>query len=319
MKRSQSVIAGSAAFALGTLASLSIGSSSADPTLVFQLDPIVTSIRLPRSILAAIVGASLAISGAIFQGILRNPLADPYIIGVSGGAALGGVLAMICGIGTIWLTPLAAFAGACTCGIGLLTLAYRYRRSDPLTILLLGIVFNTFAAALVTFLKTTVEATKAQEILFWLMGIISAQPWETLGVLSIAFLAGLTIALMLANRLNLLTLGDSHAQSMGLNVTQARTLAFVAASLLVGAAVSVAGMVGFVGLIVPHIVRRLVGADFRIVLPLCGLGGATFLMLADTVTRLTFLLIGTEIPVGVITAFAGAPFFGGLLLSGKSS
>ena len=318
MNRSLMVLLNLAAFAAAMAAGLSIGSSSIDPQLVFDADPIVTSIRLPRSLLAAMVGASLAVSGAIFQGILRNPLADPYIVGISGGAALGGVLAMVLGFGTLWLTPLAAFAGASACGLGLMALAHRYHRSDPLTILLMGIVFNTFAAAMVTFLKTIVEATKAQEILFWLMGIITVQPWETLGILAMACAVGLIVAMSLANRLNLLTLGDAHAQTMGLNVSKTRTTAFLCASLLVGSVVSVAGMVGFVGLIVPHILRRLVGADFKIVLPLCALGGATFLVLADILTRLTFLGLGTEIPVGVVTAFAGAPFFGLLLLRGKS-
>ena len=271
-------------------------------------DTVVLGIRLPRLILASMAGAGLAAAGVAFQAILHNPLADPYIVGVSGGAALGGVLAIAVGTHPAFL-PICSFGGAALSTLLLFVIAKRQERTDPVTLLLVGVVFNAFAAAVVTFVKAVVTATKAQEILFWLMGTITVQTYGSLILLFVHLLVGSVVLLALSSRLNLLTLGDDDATGLGLNVEHTRLVAFLAAALLVGAVVSVVGMIGFVGLVIPHVMRGLVGCDHRILLPASIVGGAAFLTLADTLARSTFVLFATELPVGVITAFAGGPFF----------
>jgi iron complex transport system permease protein len=302
------------ALVLASFAALSVGTTSLDPAAVLAADHLLLGIRLPRVLLAAMAGAGLAAAGVAFQGLLRNPLADPYIVGVSGGAALGGVLALVAGLSSaVWL-PLAAFAGAVLSALLLFALARAADRTDPLTLLLTGVVFNAFAAAIVTFIKTVVSATKAQEILFWLMGTIEVLPTETLATLALYLLVGTTSLFLMTGALNLLSTSDDEAAALGVDVDRARLIIFLAASLLVGAVVATTGMVGFVGLVVPHILRRLIGADHRLLLPASLLGGALFLVVADALTRLTFYAFGNEIPVGVVTAFTGGPFFLVLLL-----
>ncbi|MEE8409822.1 MAG: iron ABC transporter permease [Myxococcota bacterium] len=296
------------------LACLGIGTSSIDLLAVFHPNRVVTGIRLPRVLLAAMAGAGLAAAGVAFQGILRNPLADPYIVGVSGGAALGGVLALVLGVSAPFALPIFAFSGAVASALLLFALARARGRSDAMTLLLVGVVFNAFAAAVVTFLKTVVSATKAQEILFWLMGVIDVQPLPTLIVLAAYIAVGSAVLLAAGGALNLLSTSDDEAAALGLPVEKARLIIFLAAALLVGSVVAVAGMIGFVGLVVPHILRRLIGADHRWLMPAALLGGAIFLVAADAVARLTFYAFGTEVPVGVVTAFTGGPFFLALLL-----
>lgn len=293
---------------------LGIGTTSVDPLAALSPTTVVTAIRLPRVLLAALAGAGLAAAGVAFQGILRNPLADPYIVGVSGGAALGGVLALVVGIAAPFALPIFAFSGAVASALLLFALARARGRADALTLLLVGVVFNAFAAAVVTFLKTVVSATKAQEILFWLMGAIGAEPPTTLAFLALYVGIGTTVLLVGSGALNLLSTSDDEAAALGLSVDRARLIIFLGAALLVGSVVAVAGMIGFVGLVVPHVLRRLVGADHRFLMPAAILGGAGFLVLADAVARLAFYFFGTEVPVGVVTAFTGGPFFLALLL-----
>ncbi|MCK5691053.1 iron ABC transporter permease [Myxococcota bacterium] len=275
---------------------------------------IIMGVRLPRVLLAALVGAALASAGTAFQALLRNPLADPYIVGVSGGAALGGVLALAFGLQADWALPAFAFIGGTATTLLLYGFAASRDRSDPLTLLLLGVVFNSFAAAAITFIKSVVGAEKAQEILFWLMGNISVQPSSTLLSLTLYIALGLGILLSSAGALNLLALGDDDAAALGVNIQRTRLMVFLSAAFLVAAAVSAAGMIGFVGLVVPHILRLLGGADHRWLVPASILGGAAFLVLADTLARISFLAFTTQLPVGVVTAFAGGPFFILLLL-----
>ncbi len=294
--------------------SLGIGTSQVDLAAVLRGEPLVVW-RLPRVALAAVAGGALAISGATFQALLRNPLADPYVVGVSGGAALGGVVALVLGLTSTWAIPLFAFGGAVGSVLLLFSLAAARGKDDPLTLLLAGVVFNAFAAAVVTFFKAIVAPAKAQEILFWLMGVISddVEP-QLLVALTIYCGIGTAVLLASAGALNLLSMGDDDAASLGLPVARARLLAFGAAALLVGSVVAVTGMIGFVGLVVPHVLRRLLGADHAVLLPAALFGGAIFLMLADTITRLSFHFFGNVVPIGVVTAFAGGPFFLALLL-----
>jgi len=303
-----------ATVAVGCLA-LAVGTTSVDLTVPFGGNPNLLEIRLPRVVLGCMAGAGLAASGVAFQAILRNPLADPYIVGVSGGAALGGVIAMVLGVSTGVALPIFAFSGAVVSALLLFALARARGRADALTLLLIGVVFNAFAAAVVTFLKTVVSPTKAQEILFWLMGVIDVPDTTTLFALAVYLFIGCGVLIAAGGALNLLSTSDDEAAALGLPVDRARLVVFLAAALLVGSVVAVCGMIGFVGLVVPHILRRLIGADHRWLMPASIFGGASFLMIADALARLTFLFEQTTVPVGVVTAFTGGPFFLALLLS----
>ncbi len=299
---------------LTLIAALAVGTTSIDPLILIDDPTGLLSIRLPRVLTAALAGAGLAAAGVGFQAMLRNPLADPYIVGVSGGAALGGVTALVLGLTSPWGLPLAAFAGAVISVLLLFGVAHARGRSDPLTLLLVGVVFNAFAAAVVTFLKTVVSAAKAQEILFWLMGTIEVLPGALVVALATYVLIGAAALGLGAGALNLLSTSDDEARALGLPVEQTRLLLFLAAALIVGAVVATCGMIGFVGLVVPHVLRRLLGADHRLLLPASLCGGAIFLVVADALARSCFLIFSTELPVGVVTAATGGPFFLALLL-----
>jgi cobalamin transport system permease protein len=271
---------------------------------------IVLRVRLPRVLLAALVGASLATAGTLFQALLRNPLADPYVLGVSGGAALGGVVALAAG-GALGLgyaaVPPASFAGAVATLLLLFGLAGGRGRLSPTTLLLTGVVFNAFASAAIVFLASSAGLAEGARIFLWLIGNLSEGRFELAGWVA-AFLAlGLAAALPFARSLNLLALGEEPAIQLGVPVEALRRLLLVATSLMVGAAVSVSGLIGFVGLIIPHLLRLLVGPDHRLLLPAAALGGASFLVVCDTAART--ILAGRELPVGAITALAGGPFF----------
>jgi iron complex transport system permease protein len=283
---------------------------------------IVLGLRLPRAILAALVGLALAGAGTALQALLRNPLAEPFVLGVSGGAALGGTLVILAAAGlTRLLGPAAevlgaappvavgAVAGAAASTLLVFGLGRIGGRLVPEAALLVGIVFNAFAAGVITLLKLLVPPEQAARLLYWLMGAIGDEAPGTLAVGAVIVLAAVGALALLSGRLNLLTLGDEEAASLGVDVRRARAAVFFAASAATGAAVALAGMVGFVGLIVPHLVRRVVGPDHRLLVPASALFGAAFLVVADTAARLAFLPLGTEPPVGAITAFVGGPFF----------
>lgn len=280
--------------------------------------------RLPRTIMGASVGASLAAAGLAFQAILKNPLADPYVIGVAGGSAIGGTLAMI--------LPVAALFGqagvsAMAFLFGLLAIAGTYRlsrdaggRVNVWEVLLVGVIFNTFASAVIMFMKSVVRAQKAQEMLMWLMGTLSSDirgPGAI--ILSVGMtLAGGVVLFLQAPALNALSIGEEDAASVGIDTARTTRIVLAAGSLLVASAVSVAGMIGFVGLIVPHGVRVLVGADHRFTVPASLLTGAAFLVLSDVAARVLFPVFQTEAPVGVLTALIGGPVFVWLLRKGAS-
>jgi len=286
--------------------------------------PEVAALRALRLAASALVGASLAVVGTAFQTLLRNALADPYILGVSGGAALGGTLALAAGL-PAWVLPLgplvleldATFLGAFVGGLAsilfLFGLALRGRGAmlHPWALLLVGFALNAFCSALVLCVRALVETQKTQEILYWLVGTLSDTRLTApnLALFGLTFILGGGYLLSQAKALGVLALGDDAARSLGLRPERARLALFAAASLVVALSVSLAGMVGFVGILVPQAVRLSFGADLRYVLPLSALYGAVFLALADTATRLLFLAFATELPVGLVSALIGAPIF----------
>lgn len=283
-----------------------------DATLAVNPDrTILFETRLPRVLLAAIVGAALAIAGAALQGLLRNPLAEPHVIGVSGGAALGAVLAVAVGgreaFGGELLLPLAASAGALLSMLVIYRLAVVNGRLQPYVLLLAGVVYNAFAGALIMFVNSIADHYQAYGILFWLMGSLATQGYGMVATAAVYVGVGAFWLLREARPLNLLSLGEESAAQLGVEVHRVRRSTFFASALLVGAVVSMSGMIGFVGLIVPHVMRLLLGADHRLLLPASLLSGAIFLVWADTLARSAFGV--TEIPVGVVTALCGGPFF----------
>ncbi len=285
----------------------------ADPTSLDRA--ILVDVRLPRVALAAIAGGGLAAVGAAFQALLRNPLAEPYVLGVSGGAALGATTAIALGLGAATLLgaaliPLAAFVG----GLGATLVVYAVARdaragSGGTSILLAGIMVNAIASALITAQKTLVSPSRAQQLLRWLTGFIELPSPLALLLVTVYVGVGVSVLLADAGRLNLLALGDETAQTLGVDVRALERRIFLAASGVVGAIVSVTGLIGFVGLVVPHVVRRFAGPDHRRLLPLSILLGASALVLCDLAARLVFRWAGTEPPVGAVTALLGGPAF----------
>jgi iron complex transport system permease protein len=279
-----------------------------DRTILFEL-------RLPRVLLAAVAGGGLAVVGAAFQALLRNPLAEPYVLGVSGGAAVGATTvialgATMAGLIGAALVPLAALVG----GIGATVLVYAVARRAPTgpagaSILLAGVMVNSIAASLITFGKLVVPPSRAQLMLRWLVGFVELPTTTALMVCSGWVALGCALLLHDSGRMNLLSLGDESASTLGVDVGRLERRVFFASSCVVGAIVSLTGLIGFVGLVVPHAVRRFTGPDHRRLLPLSFLVGATMLVLCDLGTRLAFRLFGTELPVGAVTAVIGGPVF----------
>ncbi|MFW8624342.1 FecCD family ABC transporter permease [Corynebacterium glutamicum] len=283
-------------------------------------NPVVTDIRAPRIIIAALVGAALAVSGAIMQTVFHNPLADPGIVGVSSGAAVAAVLAIVTGASFFgqWTVPFAAFVGA------LVTVAVVYliassramdgRGADPATLVLVGMAITAFLGAVIS--SATANAPQDSElrsVTFWLNGDLVSRTWEHVGVAIIPIIVGLILAIGGSRDLNLLLLGDSTAQTSGLNVNRARIILLALAALLTATAVAVSGTITFVGLVVPHLVRIVLGADHRALLPAAAILGATFVIVSDTVARMIFSPIILQ--TGVVVAFIGSPIFLYLLLS----
>jgi iron complex transport system permease protein len=285
------------------------------------------SVRLPRAVLAAIVGAGLAASGTTLQGVLRNSLADPFVLGVSGGAALGATLALALGFATVGeVAPglggglarssapaLFALLGAAAAMLFVLVASRGHGGRTPYAALLIGVVFNAFASAAITLIKTISDPNRLGEILYWLAGNLGYEHVHTLVLSALLELGAIGVMLGLSGRLNLLSLGDDDAASLGVSVAWTRRTLLLAASASVAGAVVLSGLVGFVGLIVPHLLRLAFGPDQRLLVPLSALGGAAFLLLADLLARLAFPLFGQAIPVGVVTALLGGPLFLALL------
>jgi iron complex transport system permease protein len=284
------------------------GAEFPEPLKTFAF--IIASIRLPRIALILLTGAALGGSGAAYQGLFRNPLADPYLIGVASGAGLGAVLTMSVkwpySFWGLMAVPAAAFVGALLTVFLVYALA-RLGKTVPTTNLILaGVAFSSFATALTSFLmlRSTGELRRA---ISWLLGGASQAGWGPVLTILPYLAIGLGILLLSGHALNLLQFGDDQAQQLGLNVTRTRTLILLAASLATAAAVSFSGIIGFIGLIVPHVMRLWFGADYRRLLPLSIIGGAGVLLVADVIAR--SIMSPQELPVGIVTALAGAPFF----------
>lgn len=276
---------------------------------------VILRLRLPRTLLAALVGGSLAVAGAAFQGITRNPLADPSILGISSGAAFGVVLTLALGMGKglggLFGLSTAAFLGAVASAVAVYLIARVNGHLPVQNLLLAGVIASLFFSSAITLVTSLRASTELPEILFWLMGNLGPASPGDLALLAGLGLLGGGIVLREARNLNALTLGEEAALQLGVEGERVKRVIFVAAALLTGAAVAQSGSIGFIGLIVPHTARMLFGADHRILVPSSALLGASFLMAADALAR-TVAYPG-EIPVGVLTALCGAPFFVALL------
>ncbi|MBL8036989.1 MAG: iron ABC transporter permease [Nitrospira sp.] len=277
---------------------------------------ILLQIRLPRVLLGFLVGCSLAAVGVVLQALLRNPLADPYVLGVSSGAALGTAVGVLCGAGTTVLAeaalPACGFAG----GIVALVIVYRMATSSerlPIhSLLLTGVILNAIFSALIMFVTSVLDPNRSYGMMAWLMGTLTSPTYSGLIGVGVYLSIGLLLLFRQMCVLNILAVGEDAARSLGVDMEQAKRSIFVLTALVTGAVVSMSGMIGFIGMVVPHAVRLAIGADHRLLLPASALVGGTFLMGADTMART--LIAPTEIPVGIITALAGGPFFVYLLL-----
>ena len=274
--------------------------------------PIVRDLRAPRVILAFVVGGSLGVCGAALQAMIRNPLAEPYLLGLSSGAGLGAVIAIASKAGGAWAVPLAAFLGA----LGTVVLVYRLslvsgRRLDPHVLLLSGVVVGAFAGALMSAIMVLSDAPGVRNAFLWLLGGFGTASWEALGIFSAYAVLPLGLLFFHARSLDLLALGDDPARHLGTDVDRVRRLVYVCTALLTAASVAACGIVGFVGLVVPHAVRTTFRPLHQTLLPLVFLTGGCFLVLADVVSRVVVRPL--ELPVGVITALIGVPLFALLL------
>jgi iron complex transport system permease protein len=263
---------------------------------------------LPRILLAALVGGALATSGATYQGLLRNPLADPYLIGISSGAALGATVAIIFNIDIWGALPLFAFFGAMGATLAIYLIAQTGGRTTPTTLILAGVALGAFLSAITSFLMFRGDsAFQTHRVIAWVLGSLALSNWNQAFLLLPYLGVGWLVLYLHARYLNVLQLGETQAQQLGVPVERVTLTVIIATSLVTAAAVAVSGLIGFVGLIVPHVVRLIWGPDHRFLLPMSAMIGAIFLIIADTLART--LLSPTELPVGIITAFCGAPFF----------
>jgi iron complex transport system permease protein len=317
LHRSIALVASACVLAVVVVAGIAAGSGSA--TLADLFSPgsrghaIVAGYRLPRVLLGVVAGAGLAGTGAAFQTVLRNPLADPYLLGVSGGAALGATLA-IAVFGSVGLAastfavPGAAFAG----GAAATALVWALARAGGIggaSLVLAGFVVNSSANACILFVEALADPHRLEVLVWWFMGYLDAPPWPRLSLVAAMVAAGLGALLVDAGRMNLLSLGDEPAAALGVEVRAVERRSMLACAAVVGAVVSSAGPIGFVGLVVPHAMRRLVGPDLRFLLPCAATAGAAVLVACDSVVRVLAPVLHTEVPVGAVTALLGGPAF----------
>lgn len=285
-----------------------------------SIDPmhvnIVMNIRLPRIILSGLVGASLAIAGAAFQGLLRNPLADPYILGVSSGASVGAVLTLFLHISIpmigLYTLPLLSVLCSFITILFVLLFARKIDRAIRVeTIILTGVIFSSFLGSLIS-LMIALTGDELRQIIGWLLGSVSMRGWEYIGIILPFFIIGTVLLLINANELNAMSFGEDQAKHLGVNVQKKKMVVLTAGSILTGAAVAVSGTIGFVGLVIPHFTRILYGPDHKHLLPLSVLMGSSFLIIADLLSRT--IIAPSELPIGVITALIGAPVFALILM-----
>ena len=287
---------------IGSLKGLLYGCQEGKTFLTPAEKTIIFSIRLPRIIFAGIVGAALSTAGVVFQALLRNPLADPYILGISGGSAVGAIIGIV--IGSLpFSIPGLAFLGAVLTVLFVFTIG----RTNPNTLLLAGVIINAFFSSVIMLFISLSTSAELHNITFWLMGDLSLATAGEIILTGLFLIVGLAIIYSEARPLNLIVTGEETAMQLGVNVERTKIVLFLAASLITGLAVSFSGIIGFVGLIIPHIIRMLCGSDHRLLLPASFLFGASFLIAADTIART--IIPHTELPVGVVTAMCGAPYF----------
>ena len=307
--------------------SVSFGASGLGPgdllrTLSADADPtartILLQLRLPRAVLAALIGGALGLSGCTFQALLRNPLAEPYVLGISGGAAVGAVAVMVTGLGVTlpWTLPAGAFLGAVAAMTLVLQIAQRASPGgmDTRILILAGVIAGAFFNAVILLLLSLADIESFRSAIFWMMGNLSGADWGSNGLLALLLVPASVVLLSLSRAFNLLSRGEEVAYYLGASVQRVKLTAYLAASLMVAAAVAAGGVIGFVGLIVPHAVRLAWGNDHRLLLPASFLAGTAFLLLADTVARI--VVAPAELPTGVVTAVVGVPFFVVLLMRG---
>ncbi len=328
-QRFVSTIGASALLLLVTLvAAPLIGSTRIDLSRAFDssipasLNPdavILFSVRLPRTLLAALVGAALSASGLTFQSLLRNPLASPFTLGISGGAAVATAVAIRFGLeggfGPLSAQTLAALAGSAMSASLVYVLARTRGYLAPSTLLLAGVTLHFFFSALILLIQYTADFTQSYQMVRWVMGGLDLVELQRLAVVAPLVLVGLVVMVVLSRQLNVMALGDETARSLGVPVDRSRRLAFAAASLATGSAISISGPILFVGLMIPHLLRLLLGPDHRLLMPSAVFGGGAVVVACDTLART--ILAPTEIPVGVVTALLGGPFFLWLLFRHK--
>jgi iron complex transport system permease protein len=284
---------------------ISLGQASCG--LTGDQDAILFDIRLPRILLGAAVGGSLAVAGASYQSLLRNPLAEPYLLGISNGAAVGTMIALVFLGANEWSRPLLAFSGALSATFVVYRLAQGRTGATPERLILAGVIVTTFLSSAIVFVTTLMDATRIRSFTFWLLGDLSGSTSKLLWLTLFVAIAGTIVLAAHARSLNLLMLGERDAFDLGVEVSRVRLIVFIVASLLVGSSVASSGSVGYVGLVVPHLVRLSLGSDNRIAVPAAAICGAIFVVVADTIART--VIAPRELPVGAITALIGAPLF----------
>ena len=308
------------------LLGLSVGSTGSSLTATLQalwgknrIDPtlsaIIWRIRLPRVLLAALVGATLSVGGLVFQALLRNPLAEPYILGISGGSAIGAIIGILLGVSPFPGVSLFAFIGSMATLLLILMMVSGQTILKKESLLLSGVMVNAFCAAVIMFLVSLTRDSRLHNIIFWLMGDFSMVDARQVAILGATLLPGLILIFCFAHPMNLLLTGKEQAQSMGVHVKAVTVTLLVTTSFMVSATVSHSGLLGFVGLVMPHLLRLLLGPDHRVLVPACILGGSTYMVLCDILARI--LPEQGEMPVGVITAMIGAPLFIFLMKTSK--
>jgi iron complex transport system permease protein len=270
-------------------------------------------IRLPRVLVAVLVGAALAIAGLTFQTLLRNPLADPFILGVSGGAACGAAVATASGLARKLpgIVPIVAFLGACLATFAVFLLARRRDHTDPTRLLISGLVLNAFFSAIILISFGLSRQSDLTAALRWMMGSLFLAGWFEVVILASLIIPAMAVLTWFGNDMRMLVFGEDDAKSRGVDVEKVKLAGFACASIITGAAVAVSGIIGFVGLLVPHLIRLIWRRDFRFMLPLCAVGGAILLVLADVVSRT--VVANSELPISAFTALLGVPFFLSLL------
>jgi iron complex transport system permease protein len=297
---------------------ISIGSTASGVKAVFLtllgkgtpdsiLDTIIWQLRLPRVLLAALVGATLSLGGLVFQALLRNPLAEPYILGISGGSAIGAIIGILMGLSRFPGVSLTAFSGSMAILVLLLVMSSGQAILKKDTLLLSGVMVNAFCAAIIMFLVSITQDARLHNIIFWLMGDLSLSDIKQVAILAAILLPCFIVIFYCSHTMNLMLLGKEMAQSMGVNIKVMMVLLLVVTSLMVSVTVSQSGLIGFVGLVIPHLLRLLIGPDHRVLVPACVLGGGAYMVFCDLLARV--IPKQGEMPAGVVTALIGAPLF----------